>query len=98
MESMAKSNEEDAVQEESGEMVAPTHSDTIHRDDRSERVPEFAIGHESLRDSNDSPPKDGSFSLSASMLPVGPGNFEKIRILGMGATGRVYLVRSVVRP
>lgn len=28
---------------------------------------------------------------------VGPQNFEKIRILGAGATGRVYLVKSIVR-
>lgn len=28
---------------------------------------------------------------------VGPQNFEKIRILGAGATGRVYLVKSTVR-
>lgn len=28
---------------------------------------------------------------------VGPQNFEKIRLLGAGATGRVYLVKSVVR-
>jgi hypothetical protein len=27
---------------------------------------------------------------------VGPGNFEKLRVLGAGSTGRVYLVRTVV--
>lgn len=28
---------------------------------------------------------------------VGPHNFEKIRLLGAGATGKVYLVKSIVR-
>jgi hypothetical protein len=28
---------------------------------------------------------------------VGPNSFEKIRVLGVGSTGRVYLVRSIVR-
>lgn len=36
--------------------------------------------------------------VSAHRSPsVGPHSFEKIRVLGVGSTGRVYLVRSIVR-
>lgn len=42
-------------------------------------------------------PKQVSMPIpSLETTKVGPQNFEKIRILGAGATGRVYLVKSIV--
>ncbi|GLD96357.1 hypothetical protein PINS_up005040 [Pythium insidiosum] len=45
---------------------------------------------------SDNVPRDvPAVEAAQSSAPVGPHNFEKLRLLGAGSTGRVYLVRSV---